>query len=62
MSTPRGLSGTALRKALSEGEEIPSEFSRPEILEILREYYASLSDEDNVEVKLHSKATGKDSK
>ena len=56
------LSGTALRKALSEGSDVPDEFSRPEVLKILREYYASLSDEANVEVKLHSKATGKDSK
>ncbi|MCP4801027.1 MAG: sulfate adenylyltransferase, partial [bacterium] len=54
------VSGTALRKALSEGEEVPSEFSRPEILSILREYYAGLSDDDNVEVKMHSKATGDD--
>ena len=35
------LSGTALRKALSEGGEVPAEFSRPEILAILREYYAT---------------------
>ncbi len=52
------LSGTALRKALSEGQDVPAEFSRPEVLAILREYYAGLSDEENVEVKLHSKATG----
>jgi len=52
------LSGTMLRKALSEGGEIPAEFSRPEVLEILREYYASIKDEDKVEVKLHSAATG----
>jgi sulfate adenylyltransferase len=56
------LSGTALRKALSEGGDVPPEFSRPEVLEILRAYYASLSDEDNVRVELHGKATGKDSK
>jgi sulfate adenylyltransferase len=56
------VSGTALRKALSEGGEVPPEFSRPEILSILREYYASLDDEDNIEVKLHSKATGSDTK
>ena len=53
------LSGTALRKALSEGEDVPAEFSRPEVLEILREYYAGLADEDKVEVKLHNAATGK---
>ena len=56
------LSGTALRKALSEGEDVPAEFSRPEVLKILREYYASLSDEDNVEVKLHNAATGESKK
>ncbi len=52
------LSGTALRKALSEGGDVPDEFSRPEVLSILREYYAGLSDEENVTVDLHSKATG----
>ncbi len=52
------LSGTILRKALSEGGAVPPEFSRPEVLEILREYYASLKDEDRVEVKLHGAATG----
>ena len=35
------VSGTQLRRALSEGLEVPPEFSRPEVLEILREYYAS---------------------
>ena len=52
------LSGTALRKALSEGGDVPAEFSRPEVLAILREYYASLKDEDKVEVKMHGHATG----
>lgn len=52
------LSGTALRKALSEGGEVPAEFSRPEVLEILREYYRSLKAEEKVEVKLHGHATG----
>jgi len=56
------VSGTALRKSLSEGQDIPAEFSRPEILEILREYYAGLSDADNVEVKLHNAATGENKK
>lgn len=46
------LSGTKLRKALSENEEVPPHFSRPEVLEILRKYYAELADEDRVEVKL----------
>jgi sulfate adenylyltransferase len=52
------LSGTALRKALSEAGEVPAEFSRPEVLNILREYYAALKDEDKVEVKMHGHATG----
>jgi len=46
------LSGTKLRKALSEGGEVPAEFSRPEVLAILREYYASLQVHEKVEVKL----------
>jgi len=33
------VSGTQLRKWLEEGAEVPPEFSRPEVLEILREYY-----------------------
>jgi len=37
------VSGTQLRKMLSEGAEVPTEFSRPEVLEILREYYAGLN-------------------
>ena len=36
------VSGTQLRKSLSEGSPIAPEYSRPEVLEILREYYAGL--------------------
>ncbi len=50
------LSGTMLRKGLSEGTEIPDHFGREEVLEILREYYGSLT--EKVEVKLHGAATG----
>lgn len=46
------VSGTKLRKALSEGGEVQDNFSRPEVLKILREYYAGLADHENVEVKL----------
>lgn len=38
------VSGTQLRKMLSEGSEVPPEFSRPEVLEILRKYYAELEE------------------
>ncbi len=46
------LSGTKLRKMLSEGEDPPAEFSRPEVVAILKKHYASLSAEDNVEITL----------
>ena len=46
------LSGSKLRKALSEGGEVPPEFSRPEVLAILREYYAGLAEHEKVEVKV----------
>lgn len=47
------LSGTKLRKALSEGEQIVDHFGREEVLDILREYYAGLK--DKVEIKVHKK-------
>jgi sulfate adenylyltransferase len=50
------LSGTKLRKMLSEGEDVPDHFSRPEVLKILREYYEGLT--EKVEVKLHKFAEG----
>jgi sulfate adenylyltransferase len=50
------LSGTMLRKMLSEDQEVPDHFSRPEVLEILKEYYATL--EEKVEIKLHKHAKG----
>ena len=45
------VSGTKLRKWLSEGSPVPAEFSHPEVLKILRDYYASLDDSERVEVK-----------
>ncbi|MHC4663993.1 MAG: sulfate adenylyltransferase, partial [Planctomycetota bacterium] len=45
-----------LRKTLSEGGDPPAEFSRPEVVTILKEYYANL--DEKVEVKLHQAATG----
>jgi len=50
------VSGTMLRKTLSEGGEVPDHFSRPEVLAILKEYYATL--EEKVEIKLHKYAKG----
>jgi sulfate adenylyltransferase len=41
---------------LSENEEVPDHFSRPEVLQILRKYYAALT--EKVEIKLHKAATG----
>jgi sulfate adenylyltransferase len=46
------LSGTKLRKMLSEGDDVSDTFSRPEVLAILREYYEGLSAEENVKVEL----------
>ena len=36
------VSGTQLRKWLSEGDAVPAEFSRPEVVEVLRAYYTEL--------------------
>ncbi len=56
------LSGTALRKSLSEDGDIPAEFSRAEVLAILRNYYSSIKEEDKVEIKMHRAATGEEKK
>ena len=48
------LSGTKLRKMLSEDQEVPAEFSRPEVLAVLREYYASLTEKVEVKLSGHS--------
>jgi len=52
------LSGTKLRKALSEGAEIPDHFGRPEVLDHLRKYYEGLT--EKVEVKMQKAASGAD--
>jgi sulfate adenylyltransferase len=36
------VSGTKLRKSLSAGADVPAEFSRPEVVAVLREYYSAL--------------------
>ena len=50
------LSGTLLRKLMSEGKPVPAEFSKPEVIAVLKDYYDNL--EKKVEVKLHGAATG----
>ncbi len=50
------LSGTMLRKLLSEGGNLPDHFGRDEVVEILRQYYEGLT--DKVEIKTHKAATG----
>lgn len=46
------LSGTKLRHLLSENLEVPAEFSRPEVLAVLRKYYAGLKEDEKVKVEL----------
>jgi len=50
------LSGTKLRKALSEGAEVPDHFGRDEVLVLLRAYYEGLT--EKVEVKMQKAASG----
>jgi len=50
------LSGTKLRKALSEGAEIVDHFGREEVLVHLKKYYAGLT--EKVEVKMQNAASG----
>ncbi len=50
------LSGTKLRKALSEGKEVVDHFGREEVLVLLRKYYSGLT--EKVEVKMQGAASG----
>ena len=50
------LSGTKLRKALSEGAEVVDHFGREEVLVRLRTYYQGLT--EKVEVKMQGAASG----
>jgi sulfate adenylyltransferase len=37
------ISGTRLREMFANGESIPPEFSRPEVVKVLQDYYSSLA-------------------
>jgi sulfate adenylyltransferase len=50
------LSGTMLRKLLSEGGQLPDHFGREEVVVILRKYYEGL--DEKVAIKMHGAATG----
>ncbi len=50
------LSGTKLRKMLSDGSSIPDHFGREEVLTTLRAYYEGLT--DKVEIKMQKAASG----
>ncbi|MDR0466565.1 MAG: sulfate adenylyltransferase, partial [Deltaproteobacteria bacterium] len=50
------VSGTKLRKMLSEGADVPDHFGRDEVLAILRKYYEGLT--EKVEVKIQGFADG----
>ena len=46
------LSGSKLRHLLSENLDVPDNFSRPEVLEILRKYYSGLKGSEKIKVEL----------
>ncbi|MBU4208447.1 MAG: sulfate adenylyltransferase, partial [Proteobacteria bacterium] len=51
------LSGTKLRKMLSDGSEIPDHFGRNEVLDILRAYYGGLTEKVEIKMQSHAEAS-----
>ena len=52
------VSGTQLRQWMSEGAPVPAEFSRPEVVDVLREYYADIDAPKNAPAKPASHSPG----
>ena len=52
------VSGTQLRKSLSEGAQVPPEFSRPEVVAVLREHYADIDAPKNAAAKTAGHSPG----
>ena len=53
------ISGTKLRRMLAEGEMPPAEFSRPEVLAILTEYYRGLEEKPEIKKSGFEELPGK---